>query len=309
MIDTAGVSSGYLHAAYVRALSEHGRPVHLPRCGGWVLERDIPSSAAVDAMGCYPLFTCHDWSSVHLDLESINHNWVSLVLVADPFGDYSPDYLEACFPDVMIAFKRHYVVDLHQPDRGFVSDHHLRNSRKALGKVSVEACQEPRALLDDWVNLYDVLIERHDIRGITAFSRESFARQMEVPGLIALRAHAEGTTLGMLLWYITGNVSYYHLGASSEVGYDLGASFALFWFALDYFKDIGVRWLDLGAGAGVSESEDDGLSRFKRGWSNGARVAHLCGRVFDQAAYDKLASRQQSLHESDYFPLYRYGEF
>jgi len=301
-------ASGYAHAAYAAALSEWGQPVLLPRCGGWALERDIAGSGAVDAMGCYPLFTCRDWSALRRDLESIDRNWVSLVLVVDPFGDYSVDDLRACFPDLMIAFKRHYVVDLRRSARDFVDAHHVRNARKALRSVTVDVCSEPLTLLDDWTALYDVLIQRHQIRGITAFSRASFGRQLHVPGLVALRARTGGETVGILLWYVTGNVAYYHLGAYSDAGYDACASFALFWFALEYFADLGVGWLALGAGAGIQGTEDDGLSRFKRGWSTDTRVAYLCGRIFDRAAYQALVRQRMDLPETGYFPLYRYGE-
>jgi len=302
-------SPGYLHSGYVHALIGQGKAVRLPHCGGWLLERRIPNSSAVDAMGCYPLFTCHDWSSLHRDLEGTNHNWVSLVLVTDPFGDYTTEYLRTCFPDFMIAFKEHYVVDLSRSNRDIVSNHHSRNVRKGFERVTVDVCPEPTALLEDWVELYGALIQRHNIRGIAAFSRDSFARQMEVPGLVALRACVQGTTVGMLLWYVMDAVGYYHLGAYSDLGYRSCASFALFWCALEYFAGIGVSWLNLGAGAGVRATENDGLSRFKKGWSTGTRVAYLCGRVFDRAAYDELVSRQRRLPEGSYFPLYRYGEF
>ncbi len=304
----AGATVGYAHAAYAAALGEWGQPVLLPKSGGWVLERGIASSDAVDAMGCYPLFACCDWSALRQDLESVGRNWVSLVLVADPFGDYSIDDLQACFPDLMVAFKRHYVVDLSRPARDFVDAHHVRNARKALRSVTVDVCSEPLTLLDDWMALYDVLIQRHQIHGITAFSRTSFARQLQAPGMIALRAVAEGETVGILLWYVTGNVAYYHLGAYSDAGYDARASFALFWFALEYFAGLGVGWLALGAGAGIQGTEDDGLSRFKRGWSTDTRVAYLCGRIFDRATYQALVQRRADLPETGYFPLYRYGE-
>ena len=66
------------------------------------------------------------------------------------------------------------------------------------------------------------------------------------------------------MWYLQGSVGYYHLGAFSPLGYELRSSFALFSFAINYFADSGLRWLDLGAGARVKGSETDGgLSRFK----------------------------------------------
>jgi len=307
--DAASALTGYRHPAYADALSEYGQPVFLPQCGGSALERQIPGHAAVDAMGCYPLFACQDWSALHSDLETLDREWVTLALVTDPFGDFSAKCLETCFPDVTIPFKQHYVVDLSRPARDFVIDHHARNARKALKRVTVEVSQDPLVLLEDWLSLYDVLVRRHQIRGLSAFSRQSFASQLQVPGTVAFRASAEGATVGMLLWYLMGNVAYYHLGAYSQVGYDLGASFALFSYAIAHFAELGVGWLNLGAGAGIHGTEDDGLSRFKKGWSNGVRTAFFCGRVFDPARYKDIVSRKTGLPKADYFPAYRHGEF
>ena len=301
--------AGYLHPSYAHALSEFGQPVFLPKCRGWVLKRSIPDCMANDAMGCYPLFTCEYWSSLQSDLEKMDSGWITLTLVADPFGDYTIDYLRACFPDVMIQFKHHFVVDLSKPARSFVASGHLRNVRKARQLVSVELPTNPMMVLDDWIELYDVLINRHQIHGIASFSKQSFVEQIQVPGIVVFRAMADGTTVGMLLWFVMGNIAYYHLGAYSDKGYELNASFALFAFAIDYFADMGLCWLNLGSGTGTHVTNDDGLSRFKKGWSNGSRIAYLCGRVFNHTKYKQIILGKKGLPQAGYFPLYRYGEF
>jgi hypothetical protein len=66
--------------------------------------------------------------------------------------------------------------------------------------------------------------------------------------------------------------------------------------------------MDLGGGAGFGDDSNDGLSKFKRGWSNAERAVYLCGRIFDQAAYDSLA-QQRTIGTTAYFPAYRAGEF
>src|SRR5262249_25176373 len=174
------------------------------------------------------------------------------------------------------------------PLESFAHPHHLRNARKALKEIEVERCVEPSAHLDDWVALYDELIRKHGIRGLSAFSRESFARQLRVPGLVAFRAFRDDETLGMLLWYAQGNRAYYHLGAYSSAGYDLRASFALFSHSIEYFAQQGIAWLNLGAAAGVDADAESGLNRFKRGWSTGTRTAYFCGRIFDQKRYQEI---------------------
>jgi hypothetical protein len=129
-----------------------------------------------------------------------------------------------------------------------------------------------------------------------------------VPGLELFRASDGDETVGMTLWCVDRGVAYYHLGAYSDVGYERESSFAIFWYALDYFARRGVQWLDLGAGAGVSTDGNDGLARFKRGWANTARTAYFCGRILDRARYDE-AVQLRNAGATDYFPAYRKGEF
>jgi hypothetical protein len=298
---------GYMHPGYAESLAEFGTPRELPRCGGWILERQIPGFPYHDAMGCYPLFACQDWSKLYADLAEIGDDLVSLAVVTDPFGVYDPAYLCRCFRDVVIPFKEHYIIDLQRPMRAFVSDHHRRYALKALRDVDVEMCENPLQFVDDWVALYDTLIERHDIKGITRFSRESFVKQLKVPGMVMCRAVHQATAVGMILWYSQGEVGYYHLGAYSPRGYELRASFALFWQAIEHFAGR-LRWLNLGAGAGVASNGTDGLSRFKRGWSTGSRTAYFCGRIFDHMRYSEIV-KAKGISETDYFPAYRKSEF
>jgi len=303
-----GPVTGYPHASYAESLSEFGTPRQLPRSGGWILQREIPGFPDRDAMGCYPLFACRDWAGLEADLNELRGELVSLAMVTDPFGNYCEDQLRRCFPDVMFAYKDHFVVDLSLPVHDHVSPHHRRNVARAQKSVDVRWCEVPSRALDTWAALYDGLIERHGIRGIRAFSRRSFAAQLSVPGMTAFEAVHRDRTVGMLLWYVQGAVAYYHLGAHNDVGYDTRASFALFWRALEHFARRGLRWLDLGAGAGTRQAAD-GLTRFKRGWSTGTRPAYFCGRIFQPSAYRAITNSAGVSAETDYFPAYRQGEF
>jgi hypothetical protein len=112
----------------------------------------------------------------------------------------------------------------------------------------------------------------------------------------------------MLLWYVQHEVGYYHLGAYNQRGYALQASFGLFWRAIDYFATKGLRWLNLGAGAGTETPTDSGLSKFKRGWATGTRTAYFCGRIFDPVTYREI-TEAGGCTATDYFPAYRQGEF
>ncbi|HEY0972520.1 MAG TPA: GNAT family N-acetyltransferase [Gemmatimonadales bacterium] len=297
-------SSGYHHPGYARALAELGVPRALPASGGWLLERPIGRDGMRDLTGCYPLFACGRWDRLEEDLAELPPELVSVTLVADPFGAHDARMLARCFPERCVPFKRHFVADLTRPGGAIASPHHRRNIRRASRTVEVERCARPVDQLDAWVSLYGNLIRRHGIEGVAAFSRESFAAQLAVPGIVALRAVRGGDTVGMTLWYQQGDVAYYHLGAYSDAGYEAGAAFALFAEAFTHFRGA-VHWLALGAGAGLRADDGDGLSRFKRGWATGTRVAYLCGRVLDPRRYAALVRAAGAEGEEDFFPAYR----
>jgi hypothetical protein len=298
------IVAGYAHSAYIDSLAEFGRPVHLPSSGGWLLERNIGATAYRDAMGPYPLFSCTNWTGLAADLDELQSDLVSVALAPDPFGDYNLDLLRGCF-DRVVAFKSHFVVDLSQPGP-YGGRHHRYYARKALRDVTVDVALNPGDMLDDWIGLYDHLIQRHDLKGIKAFSQQAFSRQFETPGLVVIRAStSDGTCVGAHLWYIGRDVAYSHLAATNDAGYRLSCSYAIYEAALEYFRGK-VRWVDLGGGAGAS-SREDGLTKFKQGWSNCVRPAYFCGRILNAERYAELV-RATNTETAAYFPAYRSGE-
>jgi len=299
--------TGYLHPLYLESLSEWGSPRKLPRSGGWILERQIPESSYRDAMGCYPMFFCQDWSQLYVDLEEIGDELVSLALVTDPFGDYDEAYLKRCFKDVVIPFKKHYIVNLNFPINEIGNARHRKHARRALKAVQVQVCEDPIQFIETWSKLYEQLIVRHNIEGIRAFSKTAFAKQLSIPGTIMLQAVYQGVTVGAQLYFMQGEVVHCHLGASSQAGYEVGASYALDWFSIEYFATK-ARWLDLGGGVGIASEGMDGLSQYKQGWSTDTRTIFFCGRIFSLAKFSAIMEAKH-LAANDYFPAYRKGEF
>jgi hypothetical protein len=298
---------GYLHEAYAQSLAEFGTPRELPRSRGWLLEREIEGFPYRDAMGCYPLFVCQDWSQLCVDLEDIKNDLVCVTLVTDPFGHYDINDLQKCF-DIARPFKQHFMVDLSHPLDSFITKHHRLAAQRALSRVNVERCQNAKLVIEDWLNLYSKIVERHDISGISAFSKKAFVKQFSVPGLEVFRAVYKGAAVGMSLWFVHGKTAYYHLNASSPLGYKIEASFALIQCAIEYFTAGGLRWLNLGAGAGSKSNDMDGLTFFKQGWSNGLSTAYFCGKIFNHGRYLEIINEKKT-PPTDYFPAYRWGEF
>ena len=299
--------TGYLHPAYANSLAEFGTPRELPACGGWILERSIPHREERDAMGCYPLFACRKWRNLPQDLAEIGKDLVTLALVTDPFADVCAEFLQQQF-DIAKPFKNHYVADLSRPLEELINRHHRYYARRSLRHMEVEVCLEPVKYLAEWTHLYGNLIERHHIRGIRAFSEESFRRQLTTPGMILFVGKRCGEILGAHLVAVQNTVAYSHLAAFSPVGYEQNAAYGIYWNTWEYLAERGICRFDLGAAAGLDTAVDDGLDRFKRGWSAATRMVYFCGKVFDRERYAAIRQSCRS-RETDYFPAYRAGKF
>lgn len=296
--------TGYEHPLYAKSLSEYGRPVHLPHADGWFLERPVPETGHHDLMGCYPWSSCRNWEGLPRDLASLADRYVSLVFVLDPFGHevFRAKNVESSLSPGVTYFKEHYIVDLHPASRGAISNDHKRKARQGLKVVRVERLSAPREYLAEWCHLYDMLIARHSVDGVSRFSPDAFQVQLAIPGIVAYRAHIGAETVGMILCYVQNDVAYYHLGATSPLGYRSRASYALFWTAID---DLGseASVLNLGGGAGTT-SASEGLTQFKKGWSSCSRPAYIARHILQPDVYASL-SRQGCGCPASYFPAYR----
>ena len=298
---------GYAHPKYALSLEEFGEPRELPHCAGWILVRPIPGTPYKDAMGCYPLFACRDWTKLHEDLEDVCSDLVSIALVTDPFSGVSPVYLEQCF-DLVKPFKTHYVVDLRYPLNSVVDRVHRKNARRSYEVMDVEVCLQPAQYLNDWIRLYDCLISRHNIKGINAFSPKCFEIQLNIPAMVMFLGRRGREIVGANLVLIHDQVAHCHLVASSNEGYKIRASYGILWQALIWCQEQGIRTFSLGGTPGIKGDRKDGLTQFKRGWSNDRRTAYFCGRVFDRGKYESIC-RQYQIANVDYLPAYRVGEF
>jgi hypothetical protein len=302
--DAEESAAGYRHRLYARSQREWGIPRRLHGSGGWLLERSIPETDRTDAMGCYPLFACRNWSKLDEDLRTLGSSCVAVSIVVDPFAAVDPALLENTFTLVR-RWKEHFVVDLPRATMRTLAPTHRRNVATARRRVDVEICGNPCDHVGEWCDLYSHLCQRHAITGIQAFSRASFTMQMRVPGMVMLRAVAGSTLVGMHLWIIDGDVAYGHLGATNPLGYELMAAYTLYWMAMEHFRDK-VRWLHLGGAPGRTGEPDGGLCRFKRGWATGTMPAYFCGKVLDGGGYSRLAAATAT--DGDFFPSYRAGK-
>jgi len=300
-------SLGYGDPAYAASLNEFGTPRELPHSGAWILEREVPRSEALDATGCYPLFSCRSWSGVSADIDTLRGHLLSLVIVTDPFAPEAPEALAAAGADVLRPFKDHQIIDLTLPMDRIGQRSRRRSAARALRRLEVAVNTPTPTLAAQWVELYARLVTRYQIRGISAFSPASLMAQLEVPGAALLTASRDDTLLAAQVCLPQGDAVHCHLAASTDEGYEAGAPAALDLLAIEHYRDS-HHWLDLGGGAGIEPDPTDGLSRYKASWATEARPTWLAGFILDAEGYAATVDASGS-GSSTYFPAYRAGEF
>lgn len=288
----------YAGLPYAGSLPHIGQPVWVPPWGTAMLLRPVPGGG-LDAAAPYPVGVLAEGADLPAGLEVLRRaGAISVVLVADPFGPAGAAMLQAGF-SLVRPFKTHWSVE--RGAGAFAPNaHHRQRIRIAARRCHIRRAAL-REHLDDWCRLYAALCARHGLTGLHAFPRQAFAALAEVEGVQAFLAESgEGEVVAMHLWVDDGRVAYSHLAASSAAGYAAKAPFGLYAAAIEHFREREA--IDLGGGAGLADAEADGLARFKQGFANARRTAHLCGQVLDPAAYARLSA---SRVPSAYFPAYR----
>ncbi len=289
----------YATQAYANTLeAEAHAPVAVPEWRSWALRRPICGGSGFDAVGGYPVAAIDSAADIAGGIERLRRlELVSVVLVADPFLRPSLAALEKAF-DVARPFKTHYLHDnALGPPR--YSKHHRHALRQAHATVRRN---DLAANLPAWTALYRELSVRRRITGPAAFSSTAFRRLAALPGLTGFGAYAGDELIACHLWLDDGRRAHSHLAASNRAGYASGAAYLLYDAAIRHFATVDT--IDFGGAAGLRDDRDDGLARFKRGFSNRTETAYLCGKVLDAGRYNELCAAK-GVARDGYFPAYR----
>jgi|GEM_PF-235819 len=297
---------GYSSSGYAASLAGFGDLQHLECSDGYLLKRNIPGTDYFDATGLYPLFQCDKWGNLATDLKMLSKDICSIVMVVDPLENVTHQELGSIFDDLCRPFKQHFLVELSNDLNKVVSRHHRYYAGYGAKRCTVRILHDCEELLDDWLNLYGQLVQRHQIRGIQRFSQDSFRCQLRLEEMVAFIAESDEGILGIQLWICRGKNAYHHLSAYDAFGYRNRVSYTLLWKALQFFKDAGLSWANLGGGAGES-AETSGLTAFKKGWASETKPSYLCGKILDHRVYNMLIKTTGNTN-SLFFPAYRNGK-
>jgi hypothetical protein len=73
-----------------------------------------------------------------------------------------------------------------------------------------------------------------------------------------------------------------------------------------YLSGKGIQYFNLGGVTWIKDKMGNGLTQFKRCWSNRRSTVYFCDRVFDGRKYESICQQNQ-LGQVEYFPAYRGG--
>ncbi len=290
----------YATTTYAQALSYWGRPLYVPEWGTSVLIREIMPGLE-DASGTYPIAILNKQADILGGLERLrSHNLVSVVFVVDDFHRPSLEELNQYFT-IVRPFKTHY---LYRKSCGILSynKHHRYELRQALKAVHVSTFDLSHNM-EAWTKLYSNLISNKGITGLQSFPSEYHRVLGELDGVTAIGAWHNDELVSCHIWVAHNEHVHSHLAASSAEGYALRAAYAVNDASLHHFLNAEV--INIGGGAGFADNANDGLARFKRGFSNDTTLSYICGTVIDSNRYTELVQERGTIECPSFFPAYR----
>lgn len=222
-----------------------------------------------------------------------NNFRVSTTFVTDPMIPIENDPIFDYFKE----YKTHYIIDYSKPIK--YSNNHKRNIKNNKN-LEMELLPKNSETADKFHGFYQVLKKKHGITGITDFNLETIYNHISHKNSYTFGVWENNKLIGSIITTTIDDRSYYHLGAYSERGYEIGASFSLMDHIISFYNKLGYKYFILGAGAGVDKASE-GLVRFKKGFSNDTRKNYIIGYINNREKYDELSKGK----EGDFFPLYR----
>lgn len=179
---------------------------------------------------------------------------------------------------------------------------HRRGARKAERAGVEVTVAQGAADVGEFVSLYEDAMRRRGAEAFYLFPSSYWDALVANLGdrLVRFEARVDGTLVASLLLLATSPWLHYHLGATTEAGFAVGASKLLFVEAARWGAERGFSELHLGSGVG---GRRDSLWMFKQRFSPHPGRPFWIGKlVHDAATYRRLSG---STRVDGFFPAYR----
>ncbi len=275
-----------------------GSPIEIPEWDTWSIQRIIPNNNGKDVMGCYPLILIQSEADLNGGLKRLRElGLISIVFVADAFTNPSLPQMTQIF-NLIKPFKTHYLHNNNLPTQ--YSKHHRYELKQSLKQVEVRIISLSD-YLPQWIDLYQNLITHHNISGIQAFPPNALYDMGKLDGFTTIAAFHNNTMVSCHIWACSDNQVHSYLAASNKEGYSFRAAYAIYDAAIQHFSNVEI--INFGGSAGLGDNPEDGLAKFKSGFSNHREIAHIYGSILNHEKYELLTKNlNPNIH---YFPAYR----
>ena len=292
----------YATERYAASLQHWGTSIDVPEWGTSVIVRSFLQKHK-DAAGPYPLCMLSAEADIPAGLERLKRmGLVSVVLVVDSAVFNDQPELGRYF-DMVSPFKSHFIYQRSEAPFQY-SSHHRYEVKFATKRVEVRPF-DPKNDMTEWIGLYSSLVERHQLVGLHAFPTSSLEICASLDGFFGLAAWIDDNMVSCHLWVQHGDRAHSHLAASNTQGYTSRAAYALNDAMINSQWAKNLSELNFGGGAGTGNDPDDGLSKFKRGFSNRIDRSYICGKVLDLDKYLALSQATKNTTTAAFFPAYR----
>ncbi len=288
----------YNSKIYAECFSELGEIYALKKSGVFCLKLPNQFTPYYDLSYCYPFITPNNCNNLIQDLIE-ETEFQCFYGVLNPWIEFNNSYE---FFDRAFRYKFHYFVELDEKNIwDKLHSTHKRKIKSSLKHIKV-TIEKPENVAEKWVELYENLIKKHNIKGLTKFSPSILKKFLLVPGSKIYSAYVQGDLSGLAVFYELNSIVYYHLAAYSDKAYQVSASYGLFWEAINNFREK-FSILHLG---GVSDSGNtDGLKFFKAGWGSNTIPVYFLAKILNRAKFTETVCISKSEHIKDFFPPYR----
>lgn len=284
----------YATLEYAQSLAHWGKAHFIESWRTPIILREV-TAGVFDAAGTYPIAALPAEADIAGGLAELKRlGAVSAVMVVDDIHRPGLDVLKTHFP-FFKPFKTHFVCAKGKGEPRFLSGEKLRRVKKKVRAGVIDLKNDWQS----WQRLYEHLIEVLSLKGMHAFDERHHRALGELDGFVGIGAWQGDELISAHVWAVDETSAISHLVASSDPGYKLSAAYAVNDFSLQYFADKDV--VNFGGGAGFASDENDGLAKFKQGFSNDTASSYLCGAILDAALYEKLTAGKHT----QFFPAYR----
>jgi lipid II:glycine glycyltransferase (peptidoglycan interpeptide bridge formation enzyme) len=204
--------------------------------------------------------------------------------------------------DYFSFFKTYYCVKYSLP-LPILNTNNRRNIIKARKNLIFEF-NNAKDDIEELFEIYRDNVQSRSLDATHAFSLEHFKFIVQFNDTIVSVVKNGNRIESFYIWVKVGeNLYNHHLSGSTNVGKKNGSSHLCLWESIQYLHKNKMDLL-LGSNSGSTNDPDNGLSRFKKSYSNFEASTYICGIILNEIIYDQLnIGKDKSFN---YFPLYRF---